>query len=84
MQLPPHAHPPPVEAAAAAPLLVLAANIEIRRMTCSESHLGHAGSASLIPRSRSNSDPHVEHSYSYSGMREVYAETPTPRSDGAT
>ena len=73
MQLPPQAHPPPAGDDVRMPPDVEAAKTEIRRMTLADSHLGHAGSASLMPRSRSKSDPHVEHSYSYSGMREVYA-----------
>jgi hypothetical protein len=81
MQLPPQAHPPPAGAAARRepPPDVAAAKSEMRRMTRAESHLGHAGSSSLMPRSRSKSDPHAEHSYSYSGMQEVYAERETSR-----
>jgi hypothetical protein len=75
MQLPPQAHPPPAGAVELRePTDVAAAKSEMRRMTCAESHLGHAGSASLMPRSRSKSDPQAEHSYSYSGMGEVYVE----------
>ena len=73
MQPPPQAHPLPAGPEFRTPPDVEAAKTEIRRMTCVESQLGHAGSASRMPRSRSKSDPHVEHSYSYSGMREVYA-----------
>jgi hypothetical protein len=65
MQLPPHAQPPPEGAELRKPPLdVEAANIEIRRITCSDSHLGQAGSASLIDRSRSKRCPQAEHSYS--------------------
>jgi hypothetical protein len=74
MQLPPQAHPPPPAGdAVRMPPDVEAAKTEIRRMTRADSHLGHAGSASPMPRSCSKSAPHVEHSYSYSGMGEVYA-----------
>ena len=79
MQVPPQAHPPPAGAELREPPEVAAAKSEMRRMTCAESHLGHAGSASLMPRSRSKSDPHAEHSYSYSGIREVYAESQRSR-----
>jgi hypothetical protein len=65
MQLPPHAHPPPDGAELRKPPLdVEAANIEIRRITCSDSQLGQLGASSLIERSRSKSAPHAEHSYS--------------------
>lgn len=63
MQLPPQAQPPD-EAELRNPPDVEAANTEIRRSTCSESHRGQAGSASLIARSRSNRCPQVPHSYS--------------------
>jgi hypothetical protein len=65
MQLPPHAHPPPdgVELRRP-PLDVEAANIEIRRITRSESQVGQAGASSFIDRSRSKSVPQAEHSYS--------------------
>ena len=44
MQLPPQAHPPPEGAELRKPPLdVEAANIEIRRITCSDSQLGQAG-----------------------------------------
>jgi len=65
MQLPPHAHPPPEGAELRNPPLdVDAANIEIRRITCSDSHVGHAGASSLIARSRSKRCPQFPHSYS--------------------
>lgn len=65
MQLPPHAHPPPAGAELRNPPLdVEAANNEIRRSTCSELQLGHAGASSPIARRCSNNDPHAEHSYS--------------------
>jgi hypothetical protein len=67
MQLPPQAHPPPPADGAEPrnpPLEVDAANIEIRRSTCSELQDGHAGASSPIARRCSNSDPHAEHSYS--------------------
>ncbi len=52
MQLPPHAHPPPEGAELRKPPLdVEAANIEIRRITRSDSHVGHAGVSSFIARS---------------------------------
>jgi hypothetical protein len=76
MQLPPQAHPPPADGAAdprKPPVDVEAANIEIRRITCSELQVGQAGAPSPIARRCSNSDPQEEHSYSYSGMEEVYA-----------
>ena len=73
MQLPPQAQPPE-GAELRKPLDVDAAKTEIRRSTCSEAHLGHAGSASLIPRSSSKRCPQLPHSYSYSGMRGVYAD----------
>lgn len=73
MQLPPHAQPPPAGAELRDPPPdVDAANIEIRRITCWDSHLGQPGASSLIERSRSKSAPQAEHSYSYSGMGEVY------------
>ena len=46
------------------PLDVEAANIEIRRITCSDSQLGQPGASSPIERSRSKSVPQAEHSYS--------------------
>ena len=58
------------------PLDVEAANTEIRRRTCSESHRGQVGSASLMVRSRSNRCPQLPHSYSYSGIG-GYGEDPT-------
>ena len=65
MQLPPQAHPPPDGAELRNPPLdVDAANIEIRRITCSDSQLGHPGASSPIERSRSKSVPQAEHSYS--------------------
>ena len=66
MQLPPHAHPPPLDGAELRkpPLDVEAANIEIRRITCSDSQLGQAGASSFIARSRSNKWPQFPHSYS--------------------
>jgi hypothetical protein len=65
MQLPPQAQPPPEGAELRKPPVdVEEANIEIRRMTCSDSQVGQAGESSLIERSRSKSDPHAEHSYS--------------------
>ena len=52
MQLPPHAHPPPEGAELRKPPLdVDAANIEIRRITWTDSQLGQAGASSLIERS---------------------------------
>jgi hypothetical protein len=70
MQLPPHAQPPPEGAELLKPPLdVEAANIEIRRITCSDSHVGQSGASSLIERSRSKRCPQPEHSYSYNGMR---------------
>jgi hypothetical protein len=69
MQLPPQAQPPPEGAELRKPSLdVDGANIEIRRITCSDSQLGQAGASSLIERSRSKSAPQAEHSYSYTGM----------------
>lgn len=65
MQLPPHAHPPPDGAELRKPPLdVEAANIEIRRITRSDSQVGQAGAASFIARSRSNRCPQFPHSYS--------------------
>jgi hypothetical protein len=65
MQLPPHAHPPPDGAELRKPPLdVEAANIEIRRITCSDSQLGQAGASSFIARSRSKRCPQFPHSYS--------------------
>jgi hypothetical protein len=65
MQLPPQAHPPPDGAELRNPPLdVDAANIEIRRITCSDSQLGHPGASSAMERSRSKSVPQAEHSYS--------------------
>ena len=65
MQLPPQAHPPPEGAELRKPPLeVEAANIEIRRITCSDPHLGQLGVSSPIERSRSKSAPQAEHSYS--------------------
>jgi hypothetical protein len=65
MQLPPQAQPPPEGAELRNPPLdVEAANIEIRRMTCTDSQLGQSGASSLIERSRSKSIPQAEHSYS--------------------
>ena len=66
MQLPPQAHPPLLEGAELRkpPLEVDAANIEIRRITWTDSQLGQAGVSSLIERSRSNRCPQAEHSYS--------------------
>lgn len=65
MQLPPQAQPPPDGAELRKPPLdVDEANIEIRRITCSDSQLGQAGASSLIERSRSKSVPQAEHSYS--------------------
>jgi hypothetical protein len=73
MQLPPQAQPPPEGTELRKPPLdVEAANIEIRRITCSDSQVGQAGASSLIDRSRSNRCPQAEHSYSYNGMRQVY------------
>jgi hypothetical protein len=70
MQLPPQAHPPPLDGAELRkpPLEVEAANIEIRRITCSDSQLGQSGALSLIERSRSKRCPQAEHSNSYSGI----------------
>jgi len=80
MQLPPQAQPPPEEAELRKPPLdVEAANIEIRRITRSDAQLGQAGASSLIARSRSNRWPQVPHSYSYSGMGEVYGSCPGSR-----
>jgi hypothetical protein len=77
MQLPPHAQPPPEGAELRKPPLdVEAANIEIRRITCSDSQLGQPGVSSPIERSRSKSVPQAEHSYSYSGMEGVYEAMP--------
>ncbi len=82
MQLPPHAQPPPDGAELRKPPLdVEAANIEIRRITCSDSQVGHAGASSLIERSRSKRCPQFPHSYSYSGMGEVYGSGRTFSSD---
>lgn len=66
MQLPPQAHPPPPAGAEPRdpPLEVEAANVEIRRITCSEPQVGHSGVPSPIGRRRSKSDPQAEHSYS--------------------
>jgi hypothetical protein len=73
MQLPPQAQPPPDGAELRNPPLdVEAANIEIRRITCSDSQVGQAGVSSLIERSRSNRCPQAEHSNSYNGIGEVY------------
>ena len=81
MQLPPQAQPTPDAVELRKPPLdVEEANIEIRRMTCTDSHVGHDGASSLIERSRSKSDPQAEHSYSYSGMLEVYGPRLTHRS----
>ena len=75
MQLPPQPQPPPEGAELRKPPLdVEAANTEIRRSTRSDSHRGQAGSASLMERSRSKRCPQLPHSYSYNGMRAVYAE----------
>ena len=66
MQLPPHAHPPPLDGAELRkpPLDVDAAKIEISLITSSDSQLGHPGGSSPIERSRSKRCPQVEHSYS--------------------
>ena len=66
MQLPPHAHPPPPDGAELRkPTLdVEAANIEIRRMTRSDSQVGQAGASSFMARNRSNRCPQFPHSYS--------------------
>jgi hypothetical protein len=65
MQLLPQAQPPPDGAELRKPPLdVEAANIEIRRITRSDSHVGHAGASSFIARSRSNRCPQFPHSYS--------------------
>ena len=65
MQLPPQAQPPPEGAELRnPPLEVEAANIEIRRITWSDSHVGQAGASSLIARSRSKRCPQFPHSYS--------------------
>jgi hypothetical protein len=66
MQLPPQAQPPPPEGAELRkpPLDVDAANIEIRRITRSDSQVGQAGASSFIARSRSNKCPQFPHSYS--------------------
>jgi hypothetical protein len=83
MQLPPHAQPPPPPEGAEPrnpPLEVDAANSEIRRTTCSELQEGQDGAPSPIARRASNSDPHAEHSYSYSGMGQVYPGATTRRS----
>jgi hypothetical protein len=65
MQLPPQAQPPPEGAELRKPPLdVEAANIEIRRMTRSDSQVGQAGASSFIARSRSNRCPQFPHSYS--------------------
>jgi hypothetical protein len=65
MQLPPQAHPPPDGAELRNPPLdVDAANIEIRRITRSDSQVGQAGASSLITRSCSKRCPQFPHSYS--------------------
>ena len=65
MQLPPQAQPPPEGAELRKPPLdVEAANIEIRRITRSDSQVGQAGVSSFIARSRSNRCPQFPHSYS--------------------
>jgi len=66
MQLPPQAHPPPPDGAELRkpPLDVEAANIEIRRITRSDSQVGQAGGSSFIARNRSNRCPQFPHSYS--------------------
>ena len=65
MQLPPQAHPPPDGAELRKPPLdVDAANIEIRRITRTDSQLGQDGASSFIARSRSNRCPQFPHSYS--------------------
>ncbi len=66
MQLPPQAHPPPLDGAELRkpPLDVEAANIEIRRITWTDSQVGQAGVSSFIARSRSNRCPQFPHSYS--------------------
>jgi len=74
MQLPPQAQPPPADAELRKPPDVEAANTEIRRSTCSDSHRGQVGSASLMERSRSKRCLQLPHSYSYNGIRAVYAE----------
>jgi hypothetical protein len=65
MQLPPQAQPPPAGAEPRNPPEdVDAANIEIRRITCSELQDGQSGASSPMARRCSNSDPQAEHSYS--------------------
>ena len=65
MQLPPQAHPPPEGAELRKPPLdVEAANIEIRRITRSDSQVGQAGASSFMARNRSNRCPQFPHSYS--------------------
>ena len=73
MQLPPQAQPPE-GAELRKPLDVEEAKTEIRRSTCADAQLGQAGSESFIPRSSSKRCPQLPHSYSYNGMREVYAD----------
>jgi len=66
MQLPPQPQPPldGLAELRKPPLDEEAANIEIRRITRSDSQVGQAGASSFMARSRSNRCPQFPHSYS--------------------